>query len=696
MAFDPDAYLAKKTTESDAPTSVAPAFDPDAYLTAKASVPQESTVKDALAGMSQGALMGGADEAGGGLQALLDLGQTGLNKLGLAKPSPTQVNSQLEAQGFKGDIGPTTTAEMYRQGQEETDKDMKAAEKRSPYAYTAGQLAGGVTTGIGTGKLATAGAEALGASKLGGAFSGLASKYSPEVLKDIASYLAGSGKIPSALRGAGKMAALAAPEGAVAGALGSEHNLIDADDEDTGDFYGDVASGAATGSLLGAGLSLGSDLIPAGAKLLKGKMGSYLDDTIDDSASLRQAANAYNSGKEGLNYNSQKHIDIGEPGKFGPLSTMENDAAEGFVKKIEQADSALGKNVGKSLDNATAQGIKINIGDDLGKLASNLQAFAVQNPDLFDDPTTIKTIGKIFPGNAELTPLEVRGAIEELDKLRGTISRDGRANFNKVSETAQKVQSLLRSQLKEQVPEYKNAAARFEEFRRLYPETFLRGNTPEAFNDAMYGSIRGPEAKLHAKVREVITDSTRPGGKSSASATYSKLLENTKQLEQSEAERIANGTLNAEDNVFSKMGLKKPSDFADEIRKQADASATKQQAQGVSLVETPGGALTKAVTGVAAMGRGQIMTAANAAGRTAKRTKDLGKWVYSAGPQQLSEMADHMMQKPSSTQMGQALQDAIKSNDTAKKNAILFSIMQNPNLRLDLSGSDSEDSVDNQ
>ena len=86
------------------------------------------------------------------------------------------------------------------------------------------------------------------------------------------------------------------------------------------------------------------------------------------------------------------------------------------------------------------------------------------------------------------------------------------------------------------------------------------------------------------------------------------------------------------------------------------------------------------------VGQGGPVRVAGWTGRRVTDAKNLGKTLYSMGPQQLNEVADTLIQNPSSTQIGQALQDAIKNSDNAKKNAILFSIMQNPNLRLSLGG----------
>jgi len=68
------------------------------------------TAYDTLAGTAQGSMMGFADESGGGLQALLDGGQSVLHNIGLADESPTQVGARLKAEGFTGKIGPTSAA----------------------------------------------------------------------------------------------------------------------------------------------------------------------------------------------------------------------------------------------------------------------------------------------------------------------------------------------------------------------------------------------------------------------------------------------------------------------------------------------------------------------------------------------------------------------------------------------------------
>ena len=84
------------------------------------------------------------------------------------------------------------------------------------------------------------------------------------------------------------------------------------------------------------------------------------------------------------------------------------------------------------------------------------------------------------------------------------------------------------------------------------------------------------------------------------------------------------------------------------------------------------------------VGQGFLPSTSNALGRAQRKVGGVSNKLYSMGPQQLNDVAEKLMQNPSWSAKGQALQDAINSNDMAKKNAILFSILQDPNIRLSL------------
>jgi hypothetical protein len=99
-----------------------------------------------LKGAQQGVTLGGADELQGGVEAGLDKGQQLLNILGLTGPSPTQVNADLAQGGVKGNVGPQSTLDLYRQARDASRADFDAAQKANPGSYFAGGITGGLMT----------------------------------------------------------------------------------------------------------------------------------------------------------------------------------------------------------------------------------------------------------------------------------------------------------------------------------------------------------------------------------------------------------------------------------------------------------------------------------------------------------------------------------------------------------------------
>lgn len=126
--------------------------------------PEGPSAAEALArGTRQGASLGFADEGAGIANASFDAIQSAMNKLGLASQSPTQVAEFLKKQGVKGDIGPTSELESYRGARDEARVKEKAAQEAHPGMYLAGELGGGLLT-PGLGALGAAGKTVKGAS----------------------------------------------------------------------------------------------------------------------------------------------------------------------------------------------------------------------------------------------------------------------------------------------------------------------------------------------------------------------------------------------------------------------------------------------------------------------------------------------------------------------------------------------------
>jgi hypothetical protein len=162
MAFDPDSYLAKKSS-----------FDPDAYLASKK--PKEQTeapgkLESLLRGAAQSATFDFADEAAAAAESVF-------------------------------------TDKTYQQALAESRANFHAAQEANPGTYLGGQLAGGLATslipGLGLGKVAQAGnlgARALAAGKLGAGM-GAVSALGASEDKGIGDVLTGAGV--GALAGAG-------------------------------------------------------------------------------------------------------------------------------------------------------------------------------------------------------------------------------------------------------------------------------------------------------------------------------------------------------------------------------------------------------------------------------------------------------------------------------------------------------------
>ena len=203
-----------------------------------------------VGGIQSGALLGMNDEVAGTVNPVMDLGMRIGNALGLSGPSPTQVNKELAAQGFTGDLGPEGLLEAYRQARNEERVKQKQLSEANPYSYGAGALVGGVATAPllpagTTAKGATLGQKVLAGAKAGaavgaGAGYGMseADMTQPDIqaLKDLgkdvlsSSAIGGTlgGAVPLAIEGVKKVGNLIIPDSSKqAFKLGKEGQAVD-------------------------------------------------------------------------------------------------------------------------------------------------------------------------------------------------------------------------------------------------------------------------------------------------------------------------------------------------------------------------------------------------------------------------------------------------------------------------------------
>lgn len=173
-----------------------------------------SSAKSFQKGVEQGTTFGFSDEIAGGVQALLDIMNGG---------QVAETNRKLKEQGFTGDIGPTSTGELYDLARNEEREEIKSAENANPGMFFAGNVAGGVLPALGTG-------------------GGVLIAKAPSTFSKVAGGL--------------KLGALS---GAATGAGMSE-----------GETLGEIAGDAATMGLVGGGIGGALGMAPVAAKTVKG------------------------------------------------------------------------------------------------------------------------------------------------------------------------------------------------------------------------------------------------------------------------------------------------------------------------------------------------------------------------------------------------------------------------------------------
>lgn len=200
MAFNPNTYISQPSK----------GFDPDSYAgntRLPASEEEISAPHAALLGALQGGSFGFADEAEGALHSPLGALKGALGHFGV---NYTPTNDE--------------DVKAYAEARDVARKQYESAEAQHPNAYLAGNVGGGVLPAVATGGLGLAGEGALGAAKIGalaGGLGGLGSSTATTLGGDISDIKSGAegGAITGGVLGAGLGIAKAGIK-AVGGILG--------------------------------------------------------------------------------------------------------------------------------------------------------------------------------------------------------------------------------------------------------------------------------------------------------------------------------------------------------------------------------------------------------------------------------------------------------------------------------------------
>lgn len=615
------------------------------------------TTADLGRGLIQGVSLGGSDEAIGAIKATLDNTKVG---------SPEWI-------------------QLYRKYQQlEQDKN-KEAQARSPIAYGGGQIGGLIAPA-----LITAGASLPEEAAILTARGGLK---------------LGAGQIAKqAAIAAGKGAVVGAGTGAIASGLQSEQGaLIGATPEQKQALGADVAGGAITGAVVGGALSGAVKAVPLAYNALKAKAASKVTDYIADSPLLRQAQKAKELGEEGVNLYSNE-AKYGPIGETSGLISQDTNNTRDLVDRIYNVDSKLGQNVGKAIDTATDQGVKVDLSQPMLQSVNTFKNLLEKDQTMMANPTAQKLYDTIFSMSNEgtldasnLTPKAVQSLRNDVIDFADSVKQ----NHPDIANLGYQFQGQAGALLKQAVPEYATAANRFEEFRRLVPETIISGSTPVDISGVKLGNLKNDEAKLFQATKGMIQGAEVPGtGSSAASETYKNFINGLNTFDQNEAARLESGAISATDlpKLVDAGDKSQAQAMSDLVKDRADQSALLRQAWRVNPQESLGSSIKGAT-----FGRGALVNMANKYGlykdtltKPMSSPIQLTKNLYNASEDQLRGLGQMMKDIPGISSVGDALLKGLENKDTTGVNAAIFSIMQNPQARILINAQDLNQKKDSQ
>jgi cell fate (sporulation/competence/biofilm development) regulator YlbF (YheA/YmcA/DUF963 family) len=649
-------------------------FDWDAHADADQSQALETGL-DFLTGASQGATLGAADELAGLLSAGVE---TGLGKLGIG---PSAVDEQLAAQGF--DIPQESFLEKYRGYQEAGEQEAQAARERSPVAEFAGQIGGGLLSS----SLAGLNAATLGPKAL---LSEVAknqgkSKAALDLLRGTAT--SGSRLTDAAARGVG-MFGQASPFLAAESALVSEKDIIGPESDIPG-VAGDVASGLAFGLPAMVGLNVAADL-PGAAKERVGKRVEQVAERVkkefadEDNPRLRQMAKSFTEYGQKLGIHPRSHAqDIGGL-KF---SQRDSNAAKTVLDVLNTADDKFGQELGDSIQKAEARGALIDISPDIQAAAQRISDLSAQLPDLGATRKSAMAFDKILNGMPQLTPVEVKNLIDDLDAAIGTFksaTQKGAADVGTLNELM-RYRRAVSDTFKKAVPEYAEAAQQFESFRNVL-EQVVSGHRRADVTQIFYGSLRNQDQKVSDKILDMIQNVQKTG--QSAGQYRTAFTNFMDALEKFENQQLVKGApsalpssnslrqfiLDASDDSVLRGSVRQTTESRSIVPDLKEAFLGKAPTSGAFLA----GKATKTIGDIAAK-------------PSVKKLSAISKGIYRAPAQSIANLASKLETTGEFKAVGRALREAVENGDTAKKNAALFTIMQNPNSRAFIGAEDFPD-----
>lgn len=613
-----------------------------------------SNLKDTAMGALQGVTFGGADEIGGGLQAIL------------ASLSPS---NKQEAD--------SSIADLYRQKQQALQKSFEESKERSPWLYTGGQIVGGATSGSAIGGLlglggATAGAvEGAGAGDAIAGASALAGEAAPVLT---------SGQRLLALGGRGlETYKKALPVIAGESALSSEKGGLTSIEE-AKQLGKDVLGGAA----FALPATLGLQALGEGAKLGAGGLKNWVRGEVEDSPLMRQMKVSYKYGTEGINPKS----DLAKESQS--LAHIDVDRPNELLDILDKTRSKIGKDIEKSLTDATVRGDNVNLSNVVGASLENLEGLAQRFPSAIEDSTKAQNIFKkiaLAGDNSSLSPTDTHDLIDYVDHYIKYFKPSAMTNpeSGAILDNLYKTRSAIANELQSQIPEYGLQASRYKQFMKV-PEQLISGSTPIENNPNLYYSrLNNADKTAFQKMQQLTQGRTKPGSGSTQIRTAGTNFEQRlRDFDIEDMQRVAKGEI--PENALGTSS----EDFINKIKTYSDDAVARGAMDAISPHTGMEGSMVKAITGTGETGRAMSLSAANFGGRISRKigvssqnnpiTK-ITRSIYTAPHDSVLSLSQKLQSTPGLEKYGKSLEEALNSSDQNRRNQVLFTIMQNPNAR---------------
>jgi hypothetical protein len=425
--------------------------------------------------------------------------------------------------------------------------------------------------------------------------------------------------------------------GALVGGLSSKGNI----EENPSELLTDTGIGTAMGLIPEAAISGAKKLAPK----VTGPAVKKFKDIFEDYTAPRQHIKAFEEGLEGKGFFGDKNrIRLAEEAEAGA-----KEITGKFDKMREVASDAYGdvmKNAPEVSDYTASQ---LKNFDEAGSILDNMKSRTGVKLDEISG-----TLDQIRAG-------ESVGA-QELKNLQMFL-RDNASKINQ-GETIDQILAAKSSAdelLKTKVPGYSNVNEMFRKVEEPM-EAFLT-NTPSG--EMSFGSkpsIKTQGTKEYQTAKKAIESSQRPfmAGQESFEKLH-QLKKGLENLQKSNPEALA------------KMGIGNVDEFMKNIRDKSDVQ---------SIMKTISGSGSLSQTGDL-FGQGLRLSygAANVAGQTARKASQIGKGLYNMPDNALINLSSKLRNVPGMGHLGTALEEAIQKSDSHGRNAVLFSIIQNPEAR---------------